>query len=126
MLFRAAAECAALCVSEIFVDNKTMEIKGGLGSNVYPSVDEGVFAMTNRIVASVMKVSKGTASVTRLAMDKEKGCGEVKFFWERKTGGISELIVRGYVNARRQMAVCTLLHTKDDGISAEAKFPEVP
>ena len=65
MLFRAAAECAALCVSEIFVDNKTMEIKGGLGSNVYPSVDEGVFAMTNRIVASVMKVSDGTASVTR-------------------------------------------------------------
>ena len=100
--------------------------RGGLGSNVYPSVDEGVFAMTNRIVASVVKVSDGTASVTRLAMDKEKGCGEVKFFWERKTGGISELIVRGYVNARRQMAVCTLLHTKGDGISAEAKFPELP
>ena len=72
MLFRAAAECAALCVSEIFVDNKTMEIKGGLGSNVYPSVDEGVFAMTNRIVASVVKISDGAASVTRLAMDKEK------------------------------------------------------
>ena len=35
MLFRAAAECAALCVSEIFVDNKTMEIKGGLGEGVY-------------------------------------------------------------------------------------------
>ena len=59
---------------------------------MYPTVAEGVFAMTNRIVASVMKVSKGAASVTRLAMDKEKGCGEVKFFWERKTGGISELI----------------------------------
>ena len=29
---RAAADCAALCVSEIFVDNKTMEIQGTSGA----------------------------------------------------------------------------------------------
>ena len=50
-------------MSEIFVDNKTMEIKGGLGSNVYPTVAEGVFAMTNRIVASVMKENQGKSGV---------------------------------------------------------------
>ena len=113
---RAAADCAALCVSEVFVDGKTMEIKGGLGSNVYPTVAEGVFAMTNQIVAAVMKASSGKASVTPLKMNSEKGYGEVKFFWTRKSGGVSELLVRGYVNARRQMTVCTFLHTQGDGI----------
>jgi len=125
---RATADCAALCVSEVLIDGKSFEIKGGLGSNVYPTVAEGVFAMTNRIVAAVMKASDGKASVTPLKMNKEKGYGEVKFFWTRKSGGVSELLVRGYVNAatggppvlpaRRQMAVCTFLHTKGDGINA--------
>ena len=115
---RATADCAALCVSEVLIDGKSFEIKGGLGSNVYPTVAEGVFAMTNRIVAAVMKASDGKASVTPLKMNKEKGYGEVKFFWTRKSGGVSELLVRGCVNARRQMAVCTFLHTKGDGINA--------
>lgn len=29
-----------------------------------------------------------------------------------------ELIVRGFVNAKRQMAVCTCLHTKGDTLKA--------
>ena len=29
-----------------------------------------------------------------------------------------ELIVRGYVSSKRQMAVCCCLHTKGDGIKA--------
>ena len=126
---RATADCAALCVSEVLIDGKSFEIKGGLGSNVYPTVAEGVFAMTNRIVAAVMKASDGKASVTPLKMNKEKGYGEVKFWWKGEDAAKeTELVVRGYVNAatggppvlpaRRQMAVCTFLHTKGDGINA--------
>ena len=74
--------------------------------------------MTNQIVAAVMKVSSGKATVTRLQLNRQGGYGEVKFFWTRKSGGVSELLVRGYVNARRQMAVCTFLHTKGDSITA--------
>ena len=116
---RATADCAALCVSEVLIDGKSFEIKGGLGSNVYPTVAEGVFAMTNRIVAAVMKASDGKASVTPLKMNKEKGYGEVKFWWKGEDAAKeTELVVRGCVNARRQMAVCTFLHTKGDGIKA--------
>ena len=74
-----------------------------------------------------MKVSSGKATVTRLQMNRQGGYGEVKFWWKGDDAAKDlELVVRGYVNALRQMAVCTLLHTKDDGISAEAKFPELP
>ena len=34
-----------------------------------------------------------------------------------------ELVVRAYVNQRRQMAVCCLLHTKGDDISADYASP---
>ena len=37
-----------------------------------------------------------------------------------------ELVVRGYVNAKRQMAVCSLLHTKGDGIKAGFAMPQLP
>ena len=37
----------------------------------------------------------GKATVTPLKLNKEKGCGEVRFFWTRKTGGVSELFVQG-------------------------------
>ena len=54
--------CAALRVSDVFVERGTMRILGGMGSNVYPTVDAGIYdAMTNQIVAAVMKVSSGKA-----------------------------------------------------------------
>ena len=37
-----------------------------------------------------------------------------------------ELVVRGYVNAKKQMAVCSLLHTKGDGIKAGFAMPQPP
>ena len=37
-----------------------------------------------------------------------------------------ELVVRGYVNAKRQMAVCSLLHAKGDGIKAGFAMPQPP
>ena len=75
--------------------------------------------MTNQIVAAVMKVSPGKATVTRLQMNRQGGYGEVKFWWKGEDAAKElELVVRGYVNAQRQMAVCTFLHTKGDGITA--------
>ena len=63
----------------------------------------------------VMKVSSGKATVTRLQMNRQGGYGEVKFWWKGEdTAKETELVVRGYVNARRQMAVCTFLHTKGE------------
>ena len=60
-------------------------------------------------------------------MNRQGGYGEVKFWWKGEDAAKEmELVVRGYVNAatggppvlpaRRQMAVCTFLHTKGDGI----------
>ena len=67
----------------------------------------------------VMKVSFGKAKATRLQMNSQEGYGEVKFWWSREdAANETELVVRGYVTARRQMAVCTFLHTKGDNITA--------
>ena len=50
-------------------------------------------------------------------MNRQGGYGEMKFWWKGEDAAKeTELIVRGYVNTRRQMAVCTFLHTKGDGI----------
>ena len=38
------AKCDALRVSDVIVDGKSNSIRGGLGSNVYPTVTEGAFA----------------------------------------------------------------------------------
>ena len=114
---------------KLFVERGTMRILGDMGSNVYPSINSGIHAMTNQIVAAVMKVSSGMATVTRLQMNRQGGYGEVKFWWKGEDAAKeTELVVRGYVNAatggppvlpaRRQMAVCTFLHTKGDGITA--------
>jgi hypothetical protein len=111
--------CAALRVSDVFVECGSRRILGGMGSNVYPTVDAGIYAMTNQIVAAVMKVSSGKATVTRLQMNRQGGYGEVKFWWKGEDAAKElELVVRGYVNAQQQMAVCTFLHTKGDGIRA--------
>ena len=52
-------------------------------------------------------------------MNSQEGYGEVKFWWSREdAANETELVVRGYVNARRQMAVCSFLHTKVDSLTA--------
>ena len=114
------AECAALRVSDVIVDSKLNSIRGGLGSNVYPTVAEGAFAITNQIVSAVAEVSKGKAMVVPLRFEDKKRYCEMVFTWMPRPGAAEEreLVVRGYVNANRQMAVCCCLHTKGDGIKA--------
>lgn len=114
------AKCRALRVSHLFVDNRRLVILGGLGSNVYPTIAEGALAMTNEVISAVWKVSDGKAMVVPLRFDKQKGYCEMIFTWkpDPKKNVERELIVRGFATAKRQMAVCTCLHTKGDTLRA--------
>ena len=119
------AKCRALRVSHLLVDNRRLVILGGLGSNVYPTIEEGAFAMTNEVISAVWKASDGKAMAVPLRYVKGKGCWEMIFTWrpDPKKNVERELIVRGFVNAKRQMAVCTCFHTKGDTIKAELSPP---
>lgn len=115
------AKCRALRVSHLLVDNRRLIILGGLGSNVYPTIAEGAFAMTNEVISAVWKVSDGKAMAVPLRFDKQKGYCEMIFTWkpDPKKNVERELVVRGFATAKRQMAVCTCLHTKGDTLRAD-------
>lgn len=119
------AKCDALRVSDVIIDSKSKLIRGGLGSNVYPSIAEGAFAMTNQIISAVSEISGGKALVVPLRFEDRKRYCEMVFTWMPRPGKAEELelVVRGYANARRQMAVCCLLHAKGDGIKAGLAMP---
>ena len=120
------AKCRALRVSHILVDNRRLIILGGLGSNVYPTIAEGAFAMTNEVISAVRKVSDGKAMAVPLRFDKQKGYWEMIFTWkpDPKKNVERELVVRGFATAKRQMAVCTCLHTKGDTLRAGFATPK--
>ena len=120
------AKCRALRVPHLLVDNRRLIILGGLGSNVYPTIAEGAFAMTNEVISAVWKVSDGKAMAVPLRFDKQNGYCEMIFTWkpDPKKNGERELIVRGIVNTKRQMAVCTCLHTKGDTLRADFATPK--
>ena len=92
---------------------------------VYPSVEAGAFVITNQIFAAVWERSGGKAMAVPLHADKKKGCYETTYWWKPDPTKAEEveLVVRAYVNQRRQMAVCCLLHTKGDDISADYAPP---
>ena len=120
------AKCRALRVSHLLVDNRRLIILGGLGSNVYPTIAEGAFAMTNEVISAVRKVSDNKAMVVPLRFDKQKGYWEMIFTWkpDPKKNVERELVVRGFATAKRQMAVCTCLHTKGDTLRADFAPPK--
>ena len=76
--------------------------------------------MTNQIVAAVSEVSSGKALVVPLRFEEKNRYCEMVFIWKPSPDCAEdrELVVRGYVNGKRQMAVCYCLHTKGDGIKA--------
>ena len=79
----------------------------------------------NEVISAVWKASGGKAMVVPLRFEKEKGYCEMIFTWrpDPKKNVERELVVRGFVNAKRQMAVCTCFHTKGDTIKAELSPP---
>ena len=106
--------CGALRVSGVLVHCGSRQIIGAMGSHVYASVAEGAFAITNGMHEAVISSSHRTA--LRFPLQKEKdGSGTIRYEW-RANGKELELLVKCFVNERRQMAVCTLLHVKGDGI----------
>ena len=120
-------KCRALRTSNVLADNRRLVILGGLGSCVYPTIPEGVYVITNEIIKAVAEVSGGTAMAVPMRFEKKKGYGEMIFTWkpDPKKNVERELIVRGYVNRARQMAVCCCLHTIGDGITADYIPPPV-
>ena len=110
----AGGKCGALRVSGLLLERRTKKILGAMGSCVHPSVQEGVAAITNGIQKAVISASGNTALVVPLVMEKDRS-GTVRYWWKRD-GRELELLVKCYANERRQMAVCTLLHVKGDGI----------
>ena len=107
-------DCGALRVSGVFVDCGSRQIAGAMGSHVYPTVQEGAFAITNGMHAAVVSASRGTARFFPLQKAKD-GSGTIRYEWNVEDKEL-ELTIRCFVNERRQMAVCTLLHVKGDGI----------
>ena len=81
--------------------------------------------MTNEVISAVWKVSNGKAMVVPLRFDKQSGYCEMIFTWkpDPKKNVERELIVRGFATAKRQMAVCTFLHTKGDTLKADFATP---
>ena len=120
------AKCDALRVSDVIVEGKSNSIRGGLGSNVYPTIAEGAFAITNQIVSAVAEISRGKAMVIPLRFEEKKRYCEIVFTWTPRPGNAEELelVVRGYVSGKRQMAVCCFLHAKGDGIKAGFAMPQ--
>ena len=108
--------CGALRVSGVLVDCGSRQILGAIGSHIYPTVAEGAFAITNGLQKAVLSASHRIGMFYPLQMEKD-GSGTIRYEWSAN-GKTLELFVKCYVNERRQMAVCTLLHVKGDGIHA--------
>lgn len=116
--------CGALRVSGLFVERGTRRILGGKGSCVYATVAEGAYAVTNGIVSAVSEMSGGKAKASPMKIEAD-GSGVMSFLWRegRFSDGETELHVRLFRNAARQMAVCTCLHTRGDGITCDLRRP---
>jgi hypothetical protein len=108
--------CGALRVSGVLVHCGSRQIIGAMGSHVYASVAEGAFAITNGLQKAVLSSSHRIGLFYPLQKEKD-GSGTIRYEWSAN-GKTLELYVKCYVNERRQMAVCTLLHVKGDGIRA--------
>ena len=115
----------ALCVSDIFVEEDTGRIVGGMGSCAYPTIAEGAFVMTNTIFKAVGEKTGYKAMVVPAHVNRSEGCMEMTYWWKPDPESAElELVVRGYSNKSRQLAVCTLLHTKGDDIRCGFRPPK--
>lgn len=107
-------DCGALCVSGMIVAVGSRRILGAMGSCVYPSVKDGAFAVTNQLQTAVASASAGKATVVPLRIGQD-GAGTITYGWGME-GRQVELVVKCFVNERRQMAVCCYIHTKGDDV----------
>ena len=108
--------CGALRVSGVLVHCGSRQILAAMGSHVYPTVAEGAFAITNGLQKAVLSASHRIGMFYPLQIEKD-GSGTIRYEWNAN-GKTLELYVKCYVNERRQMAVCTLLHVKGDRLRA--------
>lgn len=120
------AKCAALRVSHLLIDDDTKVIRGALGSNMYPTVAEGAYAITNEIISAVRELTDGKGMLIPLQLDQKKGTCEMTLFWKPDPGKTEEreLYVWGFITSKRQLGVGCLLHTRGDGLKAGLVMPK--
>ncbi len=103
-----------LRVASLFVDRKTRVILGAVATNVYPSVEAGAYALTNRMVFAVAQ--KKNPKFVALNVGKD-GVGRYNYEWDDAEGRRIEMANNCIVNETRQMFILTFVHIKGDGMS---------
>ena len=103
-----------LHVASLLVDRKTRVILGAVATNLYPSVEAGAYAITNRMVFAVAQKKNPTFVSHNVGKD---GVGRYNYEWDDAAGRRIEMANSCIVNKTRQMFVLTFLHVKGDGIA---------
>ena len=111
------AKCDLLRVGSIMVERDTCKIAAAMSGCVYPTVQEGAFAITNHIHTAVFEASKQKGTLYPLRMEKD---GTHIMGYEWTSGDVTYVLdIRIAVNKRRQMAVSAMFHIKGDGLHAK-------
>lgn len=110
------AKCGALRITSVFIDCDTWLIRGGMSSFVYPTIQEGAFAITNQIYNAVLKIAGDDLREESWKIGND-GTRTSTLWWKSVSGKVFELVVQCVVNGQTgQMAVACCLHTKGDGL----------
>ena len=111
------AKCDLLRVGSIMVERDTCKIAAAMSGCVYPTVQEGAFAITNHVHTAVFEASKQKGMLYPLRMEKD---GTHIMGYEWTSGDVTYVLdIRIAVNKRRQMAVSAMFHIKGDGLHAK-------
>ena len=105
-----------LHVATLYVDRNTRAILGAVATNLYPSVEAGAYALTNRMVFAVAQ--KKNPCYVPLQIGKD-GVGRYIYEWDDAEGRRIEMVNSCIVNKARQMFILTFLHTKGDALTIE-------
>ena len=90
------------------------KILGAVATNVYPSVEAGAYALTNRMVFAVAQ--KKNPKFVALNVGKD-GVGRYNYEWDDAEGRRIEMVNNCIVNKARQMFILTFIHAKGDDLT---------
>ena len=111
------AKCDLLRVAGLIIERGTCKIAAAMSGCVYPTVQEGAFAITNHVHTAVFEASKQKGMLYPLRMEKD---GTHIMGYEWTSGDVTYVLdIRIAVNKRRQMAVSAMFHIKGDGLHAK-------
>ena len=103
-----------LHVATLYVDRNTRAILGAVATNLYPTVEAGAYALTNRMVFAVAQ--KKNPCYVPLQIGKD-GVGRYIYEWDDAEGRRIEMVNNCIVNKARQMYILTFIHAKGDDLT---------